>query len=267
MFSCIEQARKFSDKVAIVSNGRMHTYADLLAESSALAHNLLGNEQSDLKEARIAFMVYPGFDYVKTLWAIWRAGGVAVPLCLSYPFPSLQYVLEDTAATAIIVDQEFASTFENYAAEKKLTLLIHSKQLSVYTGPLPNIENARRALILYTSGTTSLPKGVVTTHANIESQVTTLVNAWHWTSTDAALCVLPLHHVHGIINVVCCSLYAGASCEFIAGFSDESIYNILLSGRINVFMAVPTIINSSATGKHKMRKQKVYLKKPFSHSA
>ena len=57
-------------------------------------------------------------------------------------------------------------------------------------------------MILYTSGTTSRPKGVVTTHANITAQIMSLVEAWEWCADDRILLCLPLHHVHGIINVV-----------------------------------------------------------------
>jgi malonyl-CoA/methylmalonyl-CoA synthetase len=96
-------------------------------------------------------------------------------------------------------------------------------------------------MILYTSGTTSLPKGVVTTHANIEAQVTMLVNAWEWSSDDHILCVLPLHHVHGIVNVICCAMWSGAICEFLPNFSGEGVFSAFKRGEINVFMAVPTI--------------------------
>ena len=240
MYKGIEQAEKNLDKIAIHHKGKSFTYRELLEASASFAADLLA-EQDDLNESRVAFMVNPGFDYVKTLWAIWRAGGIAVPLCLSYPFPSLQYVLEDTTAKMIVVDGEFAQIFQDYADEKGIRLMIQSDFSTLKEKLLPAIASSRRAMILYTSGTTSLPKGVVTTHANIESQVSTLVNAWQWTSADATLCVLPLHHVHGIINVVCCSLYAGASVEFTDGFSAELIYDILQSGRIKVFMAVPTI--------------------------
>ena len=56
---------------------------------------------------RIAFMIAPGFDYVAVQWGIWRAGGIAVPLCVTYPLPSLQYVVEDTVAEMIICGPEY----------------------------------------------------------------------------------------------------------------------------------------------------------------
>jgi malonyl-CoA/methylmalonyl-CoA synthetase len=96
-------------------------------------------------------------------------------------------------------------------------------------------------MILYTSGTTNLPKGVVTTHANIKAQIEMLQKAWKWESKDRTLCVLPLHHVHGIINVVCCSLWAGATCIFFSRFEPEQVVELLEIPSLSVFMAVPTI--------------------------
>jgi malonyl-CoA/methylmalonyl-CoA synthetase len=116
------------------------------------------------------------------------------------------------------------------AEEKQTTLLA-----------LPAVDASRMAMILYTSGTTSLPKGVVTTHKNIEAQISTLVKAWGWSSDDHTLCVLPLHHVHGIINVIGCSMWSGACCEFIPNFSAVEVFNIFNRKQVNVFMAVPTI--------------------------
>jgi malonyl-CoA/methylmalonyl-CoA synthetase len=69
----------------------------------------------------------------------------------------------------------------------------------------------------------------------------TLVDAWKWSSADHTLCVLPLHHVHGLINVVSCSLSVGACCEFLPAFVAEDVFRVFPEGRVNVFMAVPTI--------------------------
>src|SRR5439155_13500602 len=88
--------------------------------------------------------------------------------------------------------------------------------------------------------TTGKPKGVVTTHGNVTAQIAALVEAWAWTESDRILHVLPLHHVHGIINGLSCALWAGAGCEFLS-FDPAAVWDRLSSGEITLFMAVPTI--------------------------
>lgn len=242
MFRLIANAARFRDSIAVVSNGQSYTYDNLLASSQTLAEELL-DQQDDLAETKVAFMVSPGFDYVKTQWAIWRAGGVAVPLCITYPLPSLEYVLVDTGASVILVTQEYESILSAWAKTKNVRFIVlrDTPAKSANERTLPLIDADREAMILYTSGTTSKPKGVVTTHKNIEAQVTALVKAWRWTSADHTLCVLPLHHVHGIINVISCALWSGATVEFLRPFSAESVFATFKKGHVNVFMAVPTI--------------------------
>ena len=96
-------------------------------------------------------------------------------------------------------------------------------------------------MILYTSGTTSRPKGVVTTHANITAQIMSLVEAWEWSADDRIVLCLPLHHVHGIINVVSCALWSGATCEMLPRFDANAVWERIASGGLTLFMAVPTI--------------------------
>ncbi|CAN5412229.1 acyl-CoA synthetase [soil metagenome] len=242
MLAFLKQVQLHRDRIAVMQGSKRHTYSDLLTFSGRIANQLLNGRQ-DLKEARIAFMVKPGVDYVSTLWGIWRAGGVAVPLCLDHPLPSLQYVLEDTGAEIVIVSDELENILLDWCREKQVTVLpVSHIPIDIHSFTEPSIDSSRRAMILYTSGTTNLPKGVVTTHLNLEAQISTLVQAWQWTNKDHILCVLPLHHVHGIVNVVCCSLWSGACCEFLQGsFSALTVFSLFNEGKINVFMAVPTI--------------------------
>lgn len=186
-------------------------------------------------------MVTPGFDYVRVLWGIWKAGGVAVPLCITHPAPALEFVLHDTGCGVVIVSPEFASILEPLCKPQAVPLHVLNAWPSSTLRPLPTIDPQRRAMILYTSGTTNVPKGVVTTHRNIRAQIIMLVKAWQWRHDDHILCVLPLHHVHGIINVVSCALWSGACCEFVTDFDARTVLDIFRKGEVNVFMAVPTI--------------------------
>lgn len=242
MLQIIENASNYISEIAVISGGEAFTYRQLLEKSQAIATKLLA-DKTDLNEAPVAFMVEPGIDYVATQWGIWQAGGIAVPLCISYPIDSLAYVIEDTASQQIIASPVYEEILKTYCYENQIALHIISDDFYAKQPlkKLPEISNNRRAMILYTSGTTNLPKGVVTTHANIEAQVSTLVTAWEWAKTDHILCVLPLHHVHGIINVISCALWAEARVEFLSKFSEQAVFEAFGKGKINVFMAVPTI--------------------------
>lgn len=233
---------KFSaDKIAIIDSSGTYCYSQLQSFSDAFATYLLDGK-SDLSEARVAYMVEPGINYVSVQWGIWKSGGIAVPLALSYPLPSLTYVIEDTGAEIVVVSPQFESLIGPYAEERGIRLIVISDMTQFdELGSLPNISGERGAMILYTSGTTSLPKGVLTTHDIIESQISTLIKAWQWSPDDSIVCLLPLHHVHGIINVVSCALWSGAKVKFLHPFVSEEVFELFLNEEINVFMAVPTI--------------------------
>ena len=235
----INRAKTWPNRTAVISSGQAYTYQNLLDSSAAIAQSLLG-ERANLKETRIAFMVEPGFEYVATQWGIWRSGGIAVPLCTAHPLPALQYTLEDSQAEVVLADDKYFEMLRPLCQSLHLPFF-QLDQLSDASTSLPSISVERRAMILYTSGTTSKPKGVVSTHRNIESQITTLVEAWQWQPDDHILNILPLHHVHGIINILSCALWSGACCEFLPKFDAAMVWNLFQKGQINVFMAVPTI--------------------------
>jgi malonyl-CoA/methylmalonyl-CoA synthetase len=95
--------------------------------------------------------------------------------------------------------------------------------------------------MLYTSGTTGRPKGVVISHRNVEAQVASLTEAWDWRADDQILLNLPLHHVHGIVNVLTSALWNGAACEILPKFNAIDVWERLARGELTLFMAVPTV--------------------------
>jgi malonyl-CoA/methylmalonyl-CoA synthetase len=238
--SLIRRARLHGQRPAVEA-GRSFTYEELLESSERVASFLLAG-RTDLREAPIAFLVPPSFDYVAVQWGIWRAGGIAVPLAPSYPVPELRYVVEDADASLVVTHPDFEDAASEAVGGGGERGLVSTERLRVEaTMPLPDVTPERRGMILYTSGTTGKPKGVVTTHANIEAQVTSLVEAWQWSADDHALLALPLHHVHGIINVVTCALWAGARCEMLPAFDAATVWKRFRDSPVTVFMAVPTM--------------------------
>jgi malonyl-CoA/methylmalonyl-CoA synthetase len=239
--SLVARARGHGDRTAIIASDGTFSYHDLLDASARVAACLLA-QRDDLAEARVAFLVPPGFHYVATQWGIWRAGGIAVPLAISHPTAELEYAIRDGDASVVVVHPEFARVMSAVPLSPAVRTVTTDEAVGTAPrSPLPHVSDGRRAMMVYTSGTTGKPKGVVTTHANLAAQVASLVAAWEWRADDWILLVLPLHHVHGIVNVLTCALWAGARCEMLPKFEAERVWSRIAAGDLTLFMAVPTI--------------------------
>ena len=218
------------------------TYKEVLDQSSRIHEYILREyhaitQQQDTtggtRSERIAFFCTPSSAYIASQWACWSTGSIAVPLCISHTAPELHHVLQDCDPFLIIVQCSSGSKKVNWEELEKAAKMCsmlnrvvfledilgsrnesdspHSYQL----GQNNKIESMDSpALIIYTSGTTGKPKGVVSSHRTIHHQIVDLVLAWEWKSNDCILHFLPLHHVHGIINKLCCAVWAGASIDF-----------------------------------------------------
>lgn len=168
----------------------------------------------------------------------------------SHPAKELLYTIGDSQPSLVVIHPAFETVepalreqvtdvpFAEFApissSEKSSTVSLPS-----FHDPFP-LE--RRALMIYTSGTTSNPKGCVTTHKNITFQAGCLVKAWKYTSSDHLIHVLPLHHVHGIINGLTASFLSGATVEMYPKFDPKTIWERWQDkGSSTMFMAVPTI--------------------------
>jgi malonyl-CoA/methylmalonyl-CoA synthetase len=190
----------------------------------------------------VVCMVRPSYAYVATMFGVWRAGAFAVPVGVTLPGPELAYVLDDASPAAVVVDDTYADRLTPLARSRGIRVL-HVDELLAHasTGSLPPVDESRASLMLYTSGTTGRPKGVVHTHASIAAQVRGMVEAWDWARDDHILCTLPLHHVHGIVNVVVCALWSGAQCDVLPAFDAGEVWHRLATGDLTLFMGVPTI--------------------------
>ena len=242
----LRRASGFGTRVAVTDPDGAWSYADLADRSSRLAAALLDG-RADLDEARVALLAPADRWYAAAQWGTWIAGGVSVPLSPQQTAREWAQILDDSQATELIVAPGQAETVRALASARGVRLTSTGAPVDgpgSEPGGLSSAADAdedRRALMLYTSGTTSRPKGVVLTHANLRAQVECLTLAWEWERADRALHVLPLNHTHGVINILACALWSGAACEFEGGFNPAGTWRRLACGDISVFMAVPTI--------------------------
>jgi len=238
-FPLFERAKQHGSRIALREGEATFSYDDLIQRAHRVATALLGDEK-DLKEKRIGVLVPPGADYAAAQWGVWRAGGVFVPLSLSATPKEISYAVADAEIGCLITTDKLAAGLSSSDALRVIDVA-EALQTALGTGSFPDLAPGRRAMMLYTSGTTSKPKGVVTIHGCIAAQIESLIEAWQWSAGDRIPLFLPLHHVHGIINVLCCALWSGAQVETFSRFDTESVFPRAATDAYTVFMAVPTI--------------------------
>ena len=239
------------ERTAVIDPSGSYTYGRLDTDAWRVANALLTHvpHGQTLAGARVAYLVTAGYQYAVVQEGIWRAGGIAVPLALSHPLPELEYVLRDTAADIVVCDARSRARLGSLPAEVGVPLLMVEDLLAGATAVRDcGVCPTDSALIVYTSGTTGKPKGVVSTHANLVAQVGSLLAAWEWSAADRLLLVLPLHHIHGILNGLRSALEAKATCEIHPTFDVDHCWSRLASGEITVFTAVPTVYQRLIAG-------------------
>jgi malonyl-CoA/methylmalonyl-CoA synthetase len=236
----VDRLAAHGDRIAVRAVDGTHSYARLLADSHRAASAMLGTAE-DLTGARVALLTRPSIAYVVSMLGVWRAGAIAVPIGTALPDPEVEYVLDDASPTIVVADDTYAERIRPLARARRVRFAHVDELFARRPGSLPDVDDARGSLMVYTSGTTGRPKGVVHTHASIAAQIRAMVEAWAWSSDDHILCTLPLHHVHGIVNVLACALWSGARCDVLPAFDAGEVWRRLAGGDLTLFMAVPTI--------------------------
>lgn len=251
MIELMARATSYGSRTAVRDASGEVTYALLHGRAVMLAGTLLtqvgltsGDTAVDLAERRVAVLVRPGAEWVVAMWSVWMAGGLAVPLSPQHPPAEWCHMLDDASVSAVIVDDANRIALSHAIGARALVVLSSATaeraSLATFVA-LPDVTPDRRAMMLYTSGTTGRPKGVVHTHASLEAQVQSLVQAWGWTASDRTLLVLPLHHVHGVMNVMACALGVGAFVVVHERFDAEAAWRVISDDALTLFQAVPTI--------------------------
>ena len=158
----------------------------------------------------MAFLYPASFDYAALIIGVVAAGGIAVPLSVHASAGELSHCLSVAGVRRLLLPREMRSEALDAVCEA-----LGVEQLAVEDlpdAPVPHalsLAGEQGALIVFTSGTTGKPKGVVHTVASVSAMVTSLIEAWGWEATDVIPLFLPLHHVHGIVNILLVCVVAG----------------------------------------------------------
>ena len=230
----------------ILSGGRTITYGDLEAGTARVASLIaaLGVKTGD----RVAVQVEKSPEAVFLYLGCLRAGVVFLPLNTAYRAEELDYFLEDAEPALVVCDPSATALIALCAARKIAhqltlaadgsgTLLERSAACAATFATIPR-GSADLAVILYSSGTTGKPKGVMLTHGALASNASTLHALWKFAPGDVLLNTLPIFHIHGLFVALNTTLMNGSAIIFHAKFAaDDAVRDL---PRATVFMGVPT---------------------------
>jgi malonyl-CoA/methylmalonyl-CoA synthetase len=228
------------------STGERYTYADAESISARYGNCLLlmGAQTGDRVTVQVEKSPQNLFLYLACL----RAGLVYHPLNTAYRESELRYFIENAEPKIAICDTSGEELFRKLGAPNGIAIHTLDRDGSgtlskEAANASPILETAivagnSMAALLYSSGTTGQPKGIVLSHDNLRSSAETLTDYWGFTSEDCLLHALPIYHVHGLFVASGCVLLSGASMRWHNHFEATAVAEDLVNS--SVMMGVPT---------------------------
>ena len=245
-------AKCFPEREAIVFNDRRITYDQLNAAVDRVAYRLreIGVRPGD----RVGLYCENRPEWISLYYGLIRLGAAAVCISAAYRKTELNHLLKDSQPTGVITSAGLADRLplrEDRPAVGDVIVIDHQEDLSnlglatdgqpTYPFPEHDCDRDDPCVILYTGGTTGLPKGAMLTHQNI---LFTAQNVCYHERTgrdDRGLCFLPLNHVFACNHIMNPLFYAGGTLVLHAGFDLDEIVSSIEANRITRFYAVPTV--------------------------
>ncbi len=232
------------------------TYAQLRESCARFGRHL--RQRGFRKGDKISFMLGNGFQTTRIFLGTMYSGFVVAPLNLMAQPSQLAYVLEHSDTRIVFFTADQRERLEQAAAKVRRsielveidndaeTILPPDADLS---GPeLPEVGEEDDALLLYTSGTTGLPKGVILSHRNMVAGGQYTALAHELTAHDRALCSLPLYHINGEVVTAVTPLVSGGSVVMPYKFSTANFWELISEHGCTWFSVVPTIISYLVSG-------------------
>jgi len=227
------------DAAFVFSDGSPHlTWRELRDEARRIAA-VISTAGADKSES-IALLQPNGREAIITFFGAIYGGYRATMINLIAGSNAINYALEHSEARFAFVHETAEQLFSKTSASAQILKLDPSSDA---ISPLHELDAKDHALLMYTSGTTGLPKGVVHTHASVLAGGWTTTIAHELTSSDRALCVLPVYHINGLCVSVMSTLISGGSAAMCPKFSASQFWHQAEELKATWFSVVPTIIS------------------------
>jgi long-chain acyl-CoA synthetase len=242
-----QNVRTFGEYPALLFEGREITNVEQRQAASRLAHALrrLGVQPGD----RVVVMLPNCPEVLQAYAGILGAGGVVVPVVFLLRPAEVRHILEHSGARLLITSPELADKAEGWPGP---TVLVggegpgHPAYAGLLAGErddFPVVDRAPDdlAVILYTAGTTGVPKGVALSHRNLVANARAAASLYELDRTRWALAVLPLSHSYGL-TLSNTSAILGTRAVLLRWFNPEAVLEAIQAHRIQHMSAVPTML-------------------------
>ena len=263
----------FPDRPAVCSPQGEITYEALEARANRVATALIamGVKPGD----HIGLWAPNSEDWIAFYFGVLKAGAVAVTLSWALSARELAMLLGHSRPAIVFTDASKLEAVEAARASAGVEKIICADgDLDIEALMAKGSEKFRAidrdrldtAAILYTGGTTGMPKGVMLTHQGISFSSWAVAYCERSTEKDRALCFLPFNHVFGQVHIMNATILAGGCLELLPAFDLEQVLKLLEAGRISKFFAVPTVY-VRLLGVGDLEKRKGNLRYSFSAAA
>ncbi len=228
------------------------TYQETYDKVTGIANNLVksGVQKGD----RVAVTGKNSPEWAIAYLSVLYAGGVVVPLDYQLPAKTMDALMKHSDVKIAFVDEElFNEVGKEVSLEKKISLSPSKKPYllnMVVKAHQERImpEEGDLAAILYTSGTTGSPKGVMLTHSNLVSDCYLAQTHMTLYETDVFYALLPIHHSYTMLAVFIEALSVGAELVFGKKLVVSQIFKDLKQGNVTMFLGVPMLFNKLIKG-------------------
>lgn len=244
-------ARRNPTRTALWFQGTTRTYAELDERANRLAHALEGHGVG--AGDRVAILMYNGLEVVESLFACVKLGAIAVPVNFRLSQDEARYILGHSGSAGIVVGPQLDSFAREVVADTGQFLIScdpaapadesYERALAeaLNTSPTVLVKDTDVAVLMYTSGTTGLPKGAMLTHRNLLSNTVNWLLEMGADSDDVWLSGLPLFHIGGI-NGLLPFLYLGTTAVVTpsTGFDARETIELITDLDVTMCFFVPT---------------------------
>lgn len=234
-------ARTFARRPALIAERETLRYDELQAKVNRLASRVLARLGPE--QAQVAFLLSDRVQQIIAALAILQAGKAYVALDPSHPPERLEYILADSRASLVLTDGANRKLAEHLGHGEVLALQVDVDEGEPSSGyPVPALSPDLPATLLYTSGTTGTPKGVIQTHRTILHAHRSLTNRYAYCSDDVMPFLFSLSFAAHLVPMLGALLNGAALCPF--DLKKEGAGRLvawLREGRLTVYSSVPTL--------------------------